>query len=147
MNKIHLFFLLLLSVATLQAQSMQITTALYHPRIATIYDFVISINEEVPSKSQILLIFPSQFDLSKVSVADSRTLDGGLEVSVKQDTVEIKRSGRGKNIDANTPIDLKIGLIVNPADMQEEYLIGCLLRQDNRVLLEQSMPTSIEMRK
>jgi hypothetical protein len=147
MNKGYLFFLLLLSGATLQAQSMQITTALDHPGIATIYDFVISINEDVPSKSQILLIFPSQFDLSKVTVADSRTLDGGLEVSVTSDTVEIKRSGRGKTINANTPIDLKTGLIINPADRQEEYLIGFVLRQENRVLLEERMRTSIEMRK
>ncbi len=145
MKKCLILVFIIIGFSGLRAQDMQVFTRL-NTAVPTIYNFVISVNEDIPVKSEIILVFPSEFDLSQISIADSRVLNGGLDVSTNLDSVIIKRSGLGDVIDSGTKTDLKIGLITNPADLEKEYRFGLVVRQADRILVDDEIAVDIEKR-
>lgn len=91
------------------------------PRTFAAYQFVFTTEQELPANAEIEIIFPSYFILSKVVLADSRTISGGFSVAVNGDTVRVKRSGLGSIIPRGRTVDLLLASIINPREMAPEY--------------------------
>ncbi len=83
--------------------------------------FEISQDTLISSTARFAIIFSEHFDLKPVMFADSRIMDGDIYVSVKKDTVWVKRGGNGSSIEANVKIDIIIALVKLPLDLELEY--------------------------
>jgi len=81
----------------------------------SIYQVSFVLSDTLPSDAVIIVTFPEGFDLSRVKVAGSSTINGGFKVSVDGQRVAIKRSGLGRPIPPGESVDVKFANVINPA--------------------------------
>ena len=132
-----LFLLFVLSATMTRAQQADSVFATQiTPLKSAAYKFVIKADIEIPPSLKIDLVFPPQFNLSKVVHAGSNKMSGGLKVEVKADTVKLARTNKGNTIVAGETFDIIIASIYNPADMEREYSFSIVFRETSIVLAE-----------
>jgi len=124
-KQLHLgFFAGLLLARVLMAQSgLMVTATSVTAEMPAVYIFSFQCDKPIGPAADIGVVFPAGFDLTKVLLADSRAMDGGLAVRVQGDTVWAQRSGRGSTIPAGTKVDLILAAVVpaQPGDGSVEF--------------------------
>jgi hypothetical protein len=118
------FFAGLLFFRALVAQSgLTVTTTSIAAETPAVYMFSFQCDKPIGPAAALGVVFPAGFDLAKVLLADSRTMDGGMAVRVHGDTVWAQRSGRGQAILAGTKVDLILAAVVpaQPGDGSVEF--------------------------
>jgi len=89
----------------------------------TIYEVInFVLSDTLPSDAVITVTFPDGFDLSRVKLAGSSTINGGFKVSVDGQRVAIKRSGLGRPILPGENVEVKFANVRNPV-AEGEYVI------------------------
>ena len=88
----------------------------------TIYEVSFVLSDTLPSDAVIMVTFPDGFDLSRVKLAGSSTINGGFKVSVDGQRVAIKRSGLGRPILPGENVEVKFANVRNPV-AEGEYVI------------------------
>ena len=88
----------------------------------TIYEVSFVLSDTLPSDAVIMVTFPDGFDLSRVKLAGSSTINGGFKVSVDGQRVAIKRSGLGRPILPGESVEVKFANVRNPV-AEGEYVI------------------------
>ncbi len=109
--------LLLLPLWSLFAQSrLQVSATDTAPQRPAAYIFTFTLDSELGKDGRIGVVFPGEFDLSQVAMADSRAMTGGLALTVRKDTVWAARTGRGAALPAGTRVDLVLAVAVKTAE-------------------------------
>ncbi|HPG39152.1 MAG TPA: hypothetical protein PLP19_03615 [bacterium] len=122
---------LFLVKSVLSQQLVSVSATQLQPGHQAGYKFVINTSQVVSPTASFAIIFPQQFFLERASLCGSKTLNGGLTMQVNQDTVRIQRSGLGTEQPAGE-IDLFVGSIVNPDDMEADYEFQIYHYENNR---------------
>ena len=103
----------------------------------TIYILEFSLEQPIPANANFRFTFPAEFDLAMVEIAGSSSINGGFEVSVKENQVQIARSGLGDEVPAGKKTDLKFALVKNPTEKKDDYPVTItILGADDSILLE-----------
>ncbi|HPI74416.1 MAG TPA: hypothetical protein PK843_04975 [bacterium] len=105
-------FLLLIAGLGLAQSGLTVTATSTAAGTPAVYVFSFTADQELSPRAGLAVVFPSGFDLSKMMMADSRSIDGGWLVRVHADTVWAQRSGLGKTITAGTVVDLILAAVV-----------------------------------
>jgi len=113
------------------------------PRTAAAYQFLFTTEQELAKDAEVDIVFPSYFILSQAVLADSRTINGGFLVTVKNDTVKVKRSGMGSVIPRGRTVDLLLASIINPREMASNYEFGILIRSANAPVMKKKFNSRI----
>ncbi|RMD89468.1 MAG: hypothetical protein D6813_10630 [Calditrichaeota bacterium] len=90
----------------------------------SIYEISFVTTEELQPKAQIVVIFPAEFDLSKVKIANSFTINGGFNVEVQGNRVVLKRTGQGDTIPAGKKVEVLFANVKNPPDRSYSVEVG-----------------------
>lgn len=88
----------------------------------SIYQVSFVLSDTLPSDAVIMITFPGDFDLPRVKLAGSSTINGGFKVSVDGQRVVLKRSGLGRPIPPGERVDVKFANVINPV-REGEYVI------------------------
>ena len=136
-----------LNRAMMAQSELTITATSVAPQTASAYIFSFVADQEISPRAALAIVFPSAYDLSQVVLVDSRTLDGGLEVRVRQDTVWALRSGRGKSIVAGTRVDLIFAAVLKTASGSDGSQFVLLHRNETGALRQSSQRADVNLRK
>lgn len=79
--------------------------------------------------AQITLTFPEAFDLSKVVMANSTSINGGFKVEVNQNSVVLRRTGLGRPIMPGEAVEVKFANVVNPKEFDGEFNLQVEIRK------------------
>ncbi len=123
--KLHIILLFsvigLFSVkSVLSQQLVSVHATQLEPRKEAGYKFVIETSAPVTKNASFDIIFPKVFLLNNLIMSGSTTMNGGLIVNVKNDTVRVSRSGLGDEVSAGQ-IDIFVASVINAADMGPDY--------------------------
>jgi hypothetical protein len=99
------------SGTALQVQAM-------NPRVSatSLYILTFTLSDTVYPNGSFELAFPAGFDLSKVAIAGSDAINGGLRVAVDAQKLNISRTGEGSVKNPGEKLDLKFSTVTNPAE-------------------------------
>ena len=115
-----------------RADSIRVRALNNQASAATLYSLDFTLSDTLYPDSVIEVAFPAGFDLSKVDIAGSKTINGGLDVEVRGQTVYLKRKGRGSVKNPGDKVDLKFSIVKNPATAESSYLIKLKLDQKRK---------------
>ncbi len=139
-----LLFALLLGASSGWAQEIiSVKATQTTPRTAAAYQFMFTTEQDLLPNAEIDIVFPSYFILSKTVLADSRAINGGFSVAVKNDTVRVKRSGMGSVVPKGRTVDLLLASIINPREMAPNYEFGIIIRSANAPVLKKKFNSGI----
>jgi hypothetical protein len=130
-SKVLLVLMLLMSILIFAGKSViaapadTIEVIARHPESGerSTYQINFKVSKQIPAKAVIRITFPDEFDLSDLIVAGSTTINGGFDLSVNKQVATIRRSGLGKEIPANTKVDIKFAIVKNPDQPADNYKI------------------------
>ena len=91
--------------------------------IHTLYEVKFTSPDTISQKARFSLTFPSEFDLSMVSLAGSKIMDGGFSVTVKDSILNISRNGEGKPAIPGSELDLLFSIVKNPDNADNDYFV------------------------
>ncbi|MBN2411604.1 hypothetical protein JXQ31_07910 [candidate division KSB1 bacterium] len=117
--------------SVLSQQLVSVHATQLEPRKEAGYKFVIETSVPVTENTSFDIIFPQVFLLNNLILCSSTTMDGGLIVNVKNDTVRVSRFGPGTTLSAGQ-IDISVSSVINAADMQPDYDFEILQYDDDR---------------
>lgn len=107
------------------------------------YRFTFVCGNSISADAQIQIIFPQNYTLTNTVLASSKSLNGGLAVSVKGDTVEVRRSGLGVVLEAGELCDLTLATLLNPSVMKKQYRYELLILENGYVRDRDTITASI----
>ncbi|MBN1352568.1 hypothetical protein JXJ21_24475 [candidate division KSB1 bacterium] len=110
----------------------------------SIYEIEFSLNDTLKATSEFKVTFPEAFDLSKVKIAGSSTINGGFSVKVAESTVILKRSGRGTDVLPGNTVDVKFANVKNPATPDATHKIKIEILNPNRRTIEKELELKIQ---
>ncbi len=92
---------------------------------ATLYRFDFTLQDTLRPDGVIEVVFPEGFDLSRVVVAGSQSINGGFRVEVKGQTVVLRRQGRGAARRPGEKVDVMLATVRNPgrADVAQAIVL------------------------
>jgi|GEM_PF-1938200 len=135
------FSLLILLMNNLQAQeSIGIKPIFPEVEAASIYEINFTPTKALPPDARFMITFPKAFDLSKVNMAGSPSINGGFRTQVEDSTVIITRSGLGRTIEVGEKVQLHFATVRNPKVMSD-YRVKVEILTNEKVLLTQQLDT------
>ena len=102
-------------------EQFELTAMFPEANAMSIYKLDFTLADTLKADGQLKITFPEAFDLSKVKMAGSSTINGGFTVKVADSTVLVSRSGIGNVVLPGTPVDVKFANIKNPPDYMKSY--------------------------
>ena len=87
----------------------------------SIYQISFVATDTLYPDGQIIITFPEDFDLSKVIMAGSTTINGGFKVSVQGNKVILKRTGLGRSTIPKETVDVKFANVKNPLAVNKQF--------------------------
>ena len=90
---------------------------------ASLYTLNFTLPDTLQPDAVLEVIFPNGFDLSRVNLAGSATINGGFKVSVQGQTIKVSRKGKGSLKYPGDKVELKFSTVVNSSRSDTGYLI------------------------
>lgn len=87
----------------------------------SLYKLEFALPEALPADGALTVTFPEGFDLSRVKIAASATINGGFETHVKGRRVVIVRKGEGKSLNQGASVDLLLTAVKNAEQALDGY--------------------------
>jgi len=132
---------------TLWAQDRETVVATrMTPLKSAAYQFFFRADANISPGMEIDVVFPKQFNLTKVLLAASDKITSGFTVSVHGDTVRAKRTNAGITVLRGEMCDLKIASIINPQAIDRPYQFTVLLREGKHVFSKRILSPKIAKR-
>lgn len=82
---------------------------------SSIYTLTFSLDESLTSDAVFELSFPADFDLSKVLLAGSNTINGGFKTEIEDNILRLSRKGQGDLMPGGVSYDISFANVHNPA--------------------------------
>jgi len=136
----------LLPVAGLAQENLTVTPIFNTTFINSAYEVKFTTSQALLPNAKFLVTFPGNFDLSKVNMAGSQTINGGFTTTVKDSTILITRSGLGRVIKTGESVEFQFATIRNPGIARDfPVRVEIFADSTNRVAQKESA-VKIEMR-
>jgi len=103
--------------------SVEVKTLNPEAGAASLYTLNFTLPDTLHPDAVLEIKFPSGFDLTKVNLAGSATINGGFKVSVQGQTIKVSRKGKGGLKYPGDKVDLKFSTVVNSSESDTEHLI------------------------
>ena len=103
--------------------SVEVKTLNPEAGAASLYTLNFTLPDTLHPDAVLEVKFPSGFDLTKVNLAGSATINGGFKVSVQGQTIRVSRKGRGSLKYPGDKIELKFSTVVNSSRSDNGHLI------------------------
>lgn len=120
-----------LNAQPLKGNSIEIRPLRADAGASTLYTLSFQLAETLDADAVIEVQFPTGFDLSKVNLAGSSTIDGGFLVSVNGQTITARRKGKGQPKNPGEQVDLKFSTVKNSTNPNDDHLITVTLKKKN----------------
>jgi len=148
MQRTFLFFIIFgFFGPTLWAQGQEkVVATRVTPLKSAAYQFFFRAGADISPGMEIDVVFPKQFNLTKVLLAASDKIKSGFTVSVHGDTVRAKRTNAGITVSRGALCDLKIASIISPRVIDRQYQFTVLLRNGKRILSKRTLSQKIAKR-
>lgn len=98
---------------------------------ASLYTLNFTLSDTLHANAVFEVKFPTGFDLSKVNLAGSDSINGGFNVSVQGQTIKVSRKGKGSIKYLGDKVDLKFSTIVNSSNSDNQHLIIVNLKKSD----------------
>jgi len=134
---------LLLLFNTSYAQNSVTATPLT-PTSPAVYRIDVTFDLNIQPDTEFEIIFPSEFSLLKVMMANSKVLGGSLELEVVDNKVRLSNSKR-KNVASQTLIDFMIASVINAKDMTKVFTFTVNVLQNGEIAEEKNIETRVEL--
>lgn len=121
-------------------EQITISPLFREPGVNSIYEIKFTPTKAIPADAQFKVIFPEGFDLTKVKIAGSSTINGGFKTSVKDSVVLIERSGLGNIVAAGENVDLQFTTVKNPVT-DKNYTITVEIQEKDGRLISKKLNT------
>ena len=103
--------------------SVEVKTLNSEAGAASLYTLNFTLPDTLHPSAVLEVKFPPGFDLTKVNLAGSATINGGFKVSVQGQTIKASRKGKGALKYPGDKVDLKFSTVVNSSKSDTEHLI------------------------
>ncbi len=103
--------------------SVEVKTLNSEAGASSLYTLNFTLSDTLHPKAVLEIKFPAGFDLSKVNLAGSASINGGFKVSVQGQTIKLSRKGKGALKYPGDKVDLKFSTVVNSSRSDNEHLI------------------------
>lgn len=123
-NFINLLILLLFSntlVFAAPQDSVKVNPLNPVAEAISIYQISFVTSDTLYPDGKIAIIFPADFDLSKVIMAGSTSINGGFKVSVQGNKVILRRTGLGRSIMPKERVEVKFANVKNPSVVNKQF--------------------------
>lgn len=139
-------FVFILSVPGFAQDNISVIPLFEQAHANAIYEVKFTTSQALSPNVKFLITFPGNFDLSKVNMAGSETMNGGFKTTVEDSTVLIERSGLGRMINAGEAVQLQFATVRNPGVVSDYVVkVEVLSDSDNRITQNEST-VKIKMR-
>lgn len=116
------------SLLLAQADSLRVTALNPVAGEASLYTLEFTLSDTLHQDAEFEVTFPAGFDLSRVTIAGSKAVNGGFSVEVDGQTVLVKRKGRGAVKLPGERVDVMFSTVTNPGTPQTEQEIRVDIR-------------------
>src|SRR5574341_1386419 len=97
------------------------------PGKPSLYELTFVTTDTLTRDAEIVVTFPSAFDLSQLEIAGSNQINGGFKLERRGQEVRLRRTGLGEKIPPGRKVSLQLGLIVNPPDLSASHQVAVQL--------------------
>ena len=120
-----ILFMLIFAVNAVSQEIDSVSIAPLNPKVGTytLYQVSFVYQDSISANDRFSLVFPEAFDLSRVTLAGSKSMNGGFTVSVRDSVLEIRRNGEGRIISPGEQVDLLFSVVKNPLNAANNYII------------------------
>ncbi|GEM_PF-845122 len=116
-----LIFVMAVSFSAFAQELLSVTAAPLTPGSPAVLRFHWQLPQPVTTRWQMAILLPREFDSRQIILAASATLNGGLAVETRGDTVRIMRLGIGDRWTRTAPVDIAIATVGLPQDIGKTY--------------------------
>lgn len=88
---------------------------------SSIYKMEFALPDSLPPHGAIVVVFPSEFDLSGVNIGASSKIKGGFNTFVVQREVILVRKGNGAPHKSGEKVDVWLSAVKNPSTQKVDY--------------------------
>ena len=99
---------------------------------ASLYTLNFTLSDTLHPNAVVEVKFPPGFDLSKVNLAGSASINGGFKVSVQGQTIKVSRKGKGTLKYPGDKVDVIFSIVKNPAAAESAHLIKLKINQKRK---------------
>ena len=124
LNQKLLCLYIILVALPLHAQTKASLSALHAaPAKEGMYKLTFSLAQDLAAKSEVIIDFPGQFDLSAIKIAGSNEINGGIQFDTDQNKLTLKRSGLGSTVPAGKKVSIIFGPLKNPDELKNDLFV------------------------
>ncbi len=113
----------------------------------SVYEITLTFPQALAADAEFVLEFPPAFDLSMLLVAGSPDITGGFTLAREGQRVRVKRSGAGERVEANKPVRLRLGAVMNPDKLEADYQISVQVQASVSAALSEAQKTKVEFQR
>lgn len=136
-------FLVSLLLAQAPADSLQVKALNPEAGAASLYTLEFNLADTLYPDAQFEVAFPAGFDVSKVTIAGSKAINGGFAVKVEGQKVLVTRKGEGAVKLPGEKVDVMFAVITNPADPETNHQIHVSLKKSQEATRTKELNGSI----
>ncbi len=103
--------------------SVEVITLNSEAGAGSLYTLNFTLPDTLQPNAVLEIEFPPGFDLSKVNLAGSTSINGGFKVSVQGQTIKVSRKGKGGVKYPGDKVDLKFSTVINSSNSDDQYPI------------------------
>ena len=103
--------------------SVEVKTLNSEAGAASLYTLNFTLPDTLRPNAVLEVKFPPGFDLTKVNLAGSASINGGFKVSVQGQTIKVSRKGKGSLKYPGDKVDLKFSTVVNSSKSDDKHLV------------------------
>jgi len=114
------------------SNSVEVKTLNSEAGAASLYILNFTLSDTLHPNAVLEVNFPAGFDLSKVNLAGSASINGGFNVSVQGQTIKVSRKGKGGLKYPGDKVDVIFSIVKNPAAAESSHLIKLKIDQKRK---------------
>jgi len=110
---------------------------------ASLYSLDFTLSDTLYPDAEFEVAFPTGFDVSKVTIAGSKAINGGFDVKVARQKVLVQRKGRGAIKLPGEKVDVKFSTVTNPANPDSNHKINVTIKKSRQTTRTKELHGSI----
>jgi hypothetical protein len=128
-----------------QASSDSVAVKALNPEAgaASLYALNFTLADSLYPDAEFEVTFPAGFDVSKVTIAGSKAINGGFAVKVEGQKVRVTRKGEGAVKLPGEKVDVMFAVVTNPANPETSHKINVAIKKSQEAARVKELNGSI----
>jgi hypothetical protein len=129
--------------AQTSADSVRVNALNSEAGATSLYTLEFTLADTLYPDAEVEVVFPPGFDVSKVTIAGSKAVNGGFEVNVAGQTVTVKRKGTGAVKLPGEKVDVMFAVVTNPPNPDSNHKINATIKRTQNTARTKQLNGSI----